>query len=77
MIQEHEKIALQTQLFDMQKNAFKYAKSKISAEEREILKTHTVDNVEKFISKCTSKHEDTLKLDSDDSCIIIDPVSNL
>lgn len=80
MICESEKISLQTQLFDMQANAHKHVTNKVSVEEQESLKAHE-HNVEKsnvILSECRSKLEDSsfVKCDSDDSCVIINSVSN-
>lgn len=80
MMCESEKISLQTQLFDMKANAHKHISNKTSVEEQENLKAYEKHNVEKsnvVLNESESKLEDTIKLDSDDSCIIISPVSNL
>lgn len=74
MIRESEKIALQTEIFNMKANA---QVSNKSAEEKESL-AHEEHNIEKsnVLNECESKLEDTLKFDNSD-CIIINPVSNL
>lgn len=77
---ESEKISLQTQLLNMQTNVHNDICNK--AEKQEGLKAYKEHNtVEKSnaVKECRSKLEDTntLKLEKNDSCIIIESVSKL
>jgi len=80
MICESKKISLQTQLLNMQTNVHKDICDE--TEKQEGLKTYKEHNtVEKsnVVKECRPKLEDTntLKLDKNDSCIIIESVSKL
>lgn len=71
---EREKIRMQTQLLDMQTDAYKCICNKVSAEKQENLKAHKEHNAiqeSNMMSGCVTKLEDTLKLKNNESCIII------
>jgi len=82
MICESKKISLQAQLLDMQTDTHKCIKcDKVSVENQESLKGYEEHNITEesnlAINRSVTKLEDTLKLEKNDSCIIIDPVSKL
>ncbi|XP_072750375.1 uncharacterized protein Nopo [Anoplolepis gracilipes] len=76
LICESEKITLQSQLLDMQANAFKCACNKISAEKQDTLKVHKDSNSEPKSNDITNESlvmlDVTPNIEKSDSCIIIE-----